>query len=335
MMANHDVKVTLLLHLLVVILCLLPRPSSAQLRQNYYANICPNVESIVRNAVTQKFRQTFVTVPATLRLFFHDCFVNGCDASVIVASTASNKAEKDHPDNLSLAGDGFDTVIKAKAAVDAVDQCRFKVSCADILAMATRDVISLAGGPSYAVELGRLDGLSSTEASVNGRLPQPTFKLNQLTSLFASNGISQTDMIALSGAHTLGFSHCSRFANRIYDYGGRNGAVDPSLNRTYATQLQGMCPRNVDPNVAVNMDPITPRIFDNQYYLNLQQGMGLFTSDQVLRDDKRSRPIVDSWAASSDAFNSAFVASMTRLGRVGVKTSPSQGNIRRDCAVFN
>lgn len=67
----------------------------------------------------------------------------GCDASVIVASTGSNTAEKDHPDNLSLAGDGFDTVIKAKAAVDAIPSCRNKVSCADILAMATRDVIAL------------------------------------------------------------------------------------------------------------------------------------------------------------------------------------------------
>lgn len=69
--------------------------------------------------------------------------LQGCDASVLVASTGNNKAEKDHPDNLSLAGDGFDTVIKAKAAVDAVPLCRNKVSCADILAMATRDVIAL------------------------------------------------------------------------------------------------------------------------------------------------------------------------------------------------
>lgn len=71
------------------------------------------------------------------------CYVKGCDASVLVASTGNNQAEKDHPDNLSLAGDGFDTVIKAKAAVDAVPQCRNKVSCADILALATRDVIVL------------------------------------------------------------------------------------------------------------------------------------------------------------------------------------------------
>lgn len=61
----------------------------------------------------------------------------------MIASTDNNKAEKDHEDNLSLAGDGFDTVIKAKEALDAVANCRNKVSCADILTMATRDVVNL------------------------------------------------------------------------------------------------------------------------------------------------------------------------------------------------
>ena len=43
----------------------------------------------------------------------------------------------------SLAGYGFDTVIRAKAAVDAAPPCTNRVSCADIVAMATRDVIAL------------------------------------------------------------------------------------------------------------------------------------------------------------------------------------------------
>ncbi|KAL0381827.1 UNVERIFIED_CONTAM: Peroxidase 55 [Sesamum angustifolium] len=91
-----------------------------QLIENFYSSSCPNVESIVRQVVLTKINQTFVTVPATLRLFFHDCFVEGCDASVVIASP-NNDAEKDAPDNLSLAGDGFDTVVKAKQAVEA--QC--------------------------------------------------------------------------------------------------------------------------------------------------------------------------------------------------------------------
>lgn len=66
--------------------------------------------------------------------------MQGCDASILLAN---NKAEKDHPDDITLAGDGFDTVIKAKAAVDRDSRCRNKVSCADILALATRDVVNL------------------------------------------------------------------------------------------------------------------------------------------------------------------------------------------------
>lgn len=136
-----------------------------------------------------------------------------------------------------------------------------------------------------------------------------------------------------AAAHTVGFSHCSRFANRIYNFSPQN-PIDPTLNKTYASQLQAMCPENVDPNIAVNMDPITPIIFDNQYYKNLQQGMGLFTSDQSLFTVSISRPTVDSWAQSSSAFKKAFVSAITKLGRVGVKTG-SNGNIRLDCATFN
>ncbi|XP_010531296.1 PREDICTED: peroxidase 50 [Tarenaya hassleriana] len=330
---GRGINLVLVMLCMYMSLCLLPDTASAQLRRNFYANSCPNVEQIVRNVVQQKIQQTFVTIPATLRLFFHDCFVNGCDASVMIASTGNNKAEKDHPDNLSLAGDGFDTVIKAKQAVDAFPSCRNKVSCADILAIATRDVVLLAGGPRYEVELGRLDGLSSTAASVGGKLPQPTDDLNKLSSLFAKNGLSLTDMIALSGAHTLGFAHCTKVFNRIYSF-SRTSPVDPTLNKAYVAQLQAACPRNVDPRVAINMDPTTPRQFDNVYYKNLQQGKGLFTSDQVLFTDPRSKSTVNQWASNGQLFNQAFTNAMIKLGRVGVKTGRN-GNIRRDCGAFN
>lgn len=56
-------------------------------------------------------------------------------------ASASGDAEKDAEDNLSLAGDGFDTVVKAKQAVEA--QCPGIVSCADVLAIAARDVVVL------------------------------------------------------------------------------------------------------------------------------------------------------------------------------------------------
>ncbi|KAG8372363.1 hypothetical protein BUALT_Bualt12G0058500 [Buddleja alternifolia] len=298
MMRNQTA--TIFLSLLACIVCL-SITANAQLRTNFYSTTCPNVESLVRAAVQAKFRQTFVTAPATLRLFFHDCFVRGCDASIMLSSP-TGQAEKDHPDNLSLAGDGFDTVVRAKAAVDSNPQCRNKVSCADILALATRDVVNLAGGTFYPVELGRRDGRISSMASVQRRLP---------------------------GAHTLGFSHCSRFANRVYNFSPRS-RTDPTLNPQYAMQLRQMCPINVDPRIAIDMDPTTPRTFDNAYFRNLQTGRGLFTSDQILFTDSRSRGIVNQFAASNTAFNQAFAEAMTKLGRVGVLTG-NQGEIRVDC----
>ncbi|KAG4949305.1 hypothetical protein JHK82_042512 [Glycine max] len=316
----------------LLLLIVSTQTSSAQLTRGFYLNTCPNVEQLVRSAVEQKFQQTFVTAPATLRLFFHDCFVRGCDASILLASP-NNKAEKDHPDDISLAGDGFDTVAKAKAAVDSDPQCRNKVSCADILALATRDVINLAGGPFYKVELGRRDGRISTIASVQRQLPHPDFNLDKLNSMFSFHGLTQTDMIALSGAHTIGFSHCNHFSRRIYNFSPKK-LIDPTLNLHYAFQLRQSCPLRVDSRIAINMDPVTPQKFDNQYFKNLQQGMGLFTSDQVLATDERSRGTINLFASNEQAFYNAFIEAITKMGRIGVKTG-RQGEIRFDCSRVN
>ncbi|KAI3713284.1 hypothetical protein L1987_71858 [Smallanthus sonchifolius] len=315
---------------LITVVMVLTGNGNGQLVENFYASTCPMVELVVKQAVDTKVSQTFTTIPATLRLFFHDCFVEGCDASVIIASP-NGDAEKDASDNLSLAGDGFDTVIKAKQAVESV--CPGVVSCADVLAIVARDVVVAAGGPLFNVQLGRRDGLISQASRVAGNLPLPTFNTNQLNTMFSRHNLTELDMIALSGAHTLGFSHCNRFANRLYSFSS-SSKVDPSLNPTYAQQLMDACPQNVDPNIAINMDPETPTTFDNVYYQNLVAGKGLFTSDQVLFTDPSSRSTVNNFANNLGDFNQAFITAMRKLGQTGVKTG-NQGEIRRDCTSFN
>ncbi|PKA63805.1 Peroxidase 55 [Apostasia shenzhenica] len=345
----------------MMVLVVMVKGGEAQLSQNFYKFRCPNVESIVRQAVTRKLRQTFVTVPATLRLFFHDCFVEvkglvfkprrsmtsalrpnfievlslqikqkGCDASVMIQSPSGN-AEKDAGDNLSLAGDGFDTIVKAKQAVEA--SCPGVVSCADVMAIAARDVVALSGGPSFPVELGRRDGRVSQRWRVAGNLPGPDFSFNLLAWIFRKHNMSVADMVALSGGHTVGFSHCSRFSKRLYNFTAIH-RVDPTMSPPYARQLMQECPRNVDPNIAVNMDQTTPNTFDNAYFKNLINGQGMFTSDQELFTNPMSRPIVANFASNEKSFFAAFGGAMIRLGRVGVKTG-NQGEIRRDCTQFN
>ncbi|KAL1314627.1 hypothetical protein HN51_041440 [Arachis hypogaea] len=323
-------KISLLIGVVMVASMIMSKGCEGQLVENFYSSSCPNVESIVREAVTNKFTQTLTTGQATLRLFLHDCFVQGCDASVMISS-ANGDAEKDHSENLSLPGDGFDTVIKAKQAVEA--SCPAVVSCADILALATRDVISFLGGPSFNVELGRKDGLISKSSNVEGNLPKSSFNLKQLNTMFSNHNLTQTDMIALSGAHTIGFSHCNEFSNRLYSFSA-SSPLDPTLDSNYAEQLKTQCPQNPDPQVVVALDPDSSSSFDNKYYRNLVAGKGLLRSDQVLYTDPASRSTVAEFANNADAFNEAFVAAMRKLGRVGVKIG-KEGEVRRDCTKFN
>ncbi|CAN6215796.1 unnamed protein product [Urochloa humidicola] len=317
---------------LVAVASAMAASAAAQLSQSYYASTCPNVETLVRGAVTQKLQETFNAAPGTLRLFFHDCFVRGCDASVLLSGPDDEHSAG--PDT-TLSPDALDLITRAKAAVDADSQCAYKVSCADILALAARDVVSQTGGPYYQVELGRLDGKVGTRAVVKHSLPGAGFDLNQLNKLFAANGLTQTDMIALSGGHTIGVTHCDKFVRRLYPFkGSSRGGAGPPMNLSFLRQMRQTCPLNYTPSAFAMLDAVTPRKFDNGYYQTLQQMKGLLASDQVLFADRRSRATVNYFAANQTAFFDAFVAAMAKLGRIGVKTG-SDGEIRRVCTKVN
>jgi hypothetical protein len=111
----------------------------------------------VSDTVAAKQHASPSTATGTLRLFFHDCFVNGCDALVLVSPLSSSGAapERAVQINLSLPRDAFDAVGRAKAALEAA--CPGVVSCADALALATSDLVATLGGPRFLVALGRRD----------------------------------------------------------------------------------------------------------------------------------------------------------------------------------
>ncbi|KAI3913554.1 hypothetical protein MKX01_022135 [Papaver californicum] len=259
----------------------------------------------LHNVVSQKLLEAPTTAAGALRLFFHDCFVEGCDASVLIASSSTNKAERDAEINLSLPGDGFDVFFRAKRALEL--QCPGIVSCADVMAIATRDLVNLVGGPRWEVHKGRRDGLYSKASSVGNNLPQMNQTITQLINLFESKGLTVLDMVALSGAHTIGLSHCKEYMSRIYSY-NKTFDIDPSMNKDYAQTLRRPCPNNhnLDPNV----------------------------TDQKLFTDSFTRRYVLSMAKDEQFFFSNFVAAMIKLASIGVKVG-TDGEVRRDCGFVN
>lgn len=76
-----------------------------------------------------------------------DFVFKGCDASVLLESKGKNKSEKDGPANISL--HAFYVIDNAKKAVEA--ECPGVVSCADILALAARDAVTLVSHIHYSL----------------------------------------------------------------------------------------------------------------------------------------------------------------------------------------
>ncbi|XP_073000772.1 peroxidase 5-like [Typha latifolia] len=315
---------------IVLFLCLGVIRLEAQLKVGFYDSICPSAEKIVKEEVSKAVRVNVGLAAGLLRMHFHDCFVRGCDASVLIDSTGNNTAEKDSPPNSSLRG--FDVVDNAKSRLEKA--CQGIVSCADILAFAARDSIVLTGAVSYQVPAGRRDGRASMASEALGNLPPPFANLDTLTQMFAKKGLTQDEMVTLSGAHTIGVSHCSTFSSRLY---GFNSSVsqDPSLDSSFATNLTKQCPQGKsNASLAVPMDPISPNLFDTSYYRNLLVNRGLLTSDQTLMSSDTTAALVKQKADNSSMFLINFGAAMVNMGQIQVLTG-SNGEVRRNCRVIN
>ncbi|XP_020211740.1 peroxidase 3 [Cajanus cajan] len=322
-------NIRILLVTCVALLCFLGVCQGGNLRKKFYQDSCPQAEDIIKNK-TQQHVSANPDLPAKLlRMHFHDCFVRGCDGSVLLNSTANNTAEKDAIPNLTLAG--FDVIDDIKSAVEA--KCPKTVSCADILTLATRDAVSVQfNKPMWEVLTGRRDCTVSKSSEALANIPAPFFNFTQLKQSFASKGLTLHDLVVLSGAHTIGIGHCNAFSSRLYNFTGK-GDQDPSLNSTYAAFLKTKCQSLSDTTTTVEMDPGSSKTFDNDYYPNLLQKKGLFQSDAALLTQDQSAGIAAELVDEAKFFTE-FAQSMKRLGAIEVLTG-SAGEIRNKCSVVN
>nr|XP_043622952.1 peroxidase 43-like [Erigeron canadensis] len=321
-------RLLLLLVVMVMMIVLFDEFTEAQVLQvGFYNKVCPNAEAVVANIVRDAAKSDSRLPAILLRLHFHDCFVEGCDGSILVDNVAA--PEKGAFGHQGV--QGFDIIENAKAKLESM--CPGIVSCADIVAMAARDAVAISHGPVYQIETGRKDGLVS-DIKLADRMPDVKESIQSLKQRFIEKGLNERDLVLLSAAHTIGTTACFFMEDRLYNFAS-SGRPDPSINPGFLPELTSACPKNGDVNVRLPMDRGSGETFDKQILQNVRSGFAVLQSDAQLMADPTTRGIVNSYfGAFGPSFEADFVNSMVRMGRIGIKTS-SNGNIRRVCKALN
>lgn len=251
----------------------------------------------------------------------HIVLVQGCDGSVLLNHTvaAGTNTEREGPPNKDSLR-GFDVIDAAKEATKAACGGRNVVSCADILALAARDASDILSGGriKFAMPTGRFDGRESFARETN-QLPGPDSTLEDLVRMFKDQGLSEADVVTLSGAHSIGRARCLFFKHRLKE-----------MDSKYADKLDADC--NSNDTTRVNQDPFSPETLDNQYYKNIDKFV-LFKSDAVLLSSETTKKQVEANAANATKFEADFAAAMVRMGNIGVQTTQVAGltEIREVC----
>lgn len=305
---------------------------SSGLFPQFYQLSCPQVDDIVMSVLQRAIAQGPRVAAALLRLHFHDCFVQGCDASVLLDDSATIASEKKSgPNRNSLRG--FEVIDEIKAELE--KHCPQTVSCADIVALAARGSTVMSGGPSWELPLGRRDSKSASLSSSNTNIPPPNSTLQNLVSMFKRQGLNEVDLVALSGGHTIGVARCVTFKQRLYNQNGNN-QPDVTLEKAYYLGLKSVCPKSGGDNNISPLDFGSPSRFDNIYFKLLIWGRGLLNSDEVLLTGNvgTTMELVKKYAEDEKLFFKQFAKSMIKMGNISPLIG-SHGEVRKNCRRVN
>merc|ERR1712183_339962 len=189
-----------------------------------------------------------------------------------------------------------------KKAIDWCEEVKSrhpKITYADLYQLAGVVAVEVTGGPTIDFVPGRRDSIVSPK---EGRLPDAKQGAPHLRDIFYRMGLSDKDIVALSGGHTLGRAHAER-----------SGFDGPWTKE--------------------------PLKFDNSYFVELlkgeSEGLLQLPTDKALLDDPEFRPYVELYAKDEDAFFRDYAESHKKLSELGF-TPRSSGSkvIAKDSTVL-
>ncbi|OAG09942.1 heme peroxidase [Paraphaeosphaeria sporulosa] len=128
---------------------------------------------------------------AAIRLAFHDCFPGSCDGSIINANECTERVENTQMVRIcGTLGEKAD-----EYGLGTADVIQFAADAPAI------GLASCSGGPVISFYSGRPDSFLPTPL---GMMPNATTDARTMVDLFAQHNFSKTELVALTGAHTIG-----------------------------------------------------------------------------------------------------------------------------------
>jgi len=232
---------------------------------------------------------------------------------------------------------------KAKAYLDKIAEKYPDISWADLIQMASALAIEMAGGPKISMKYGRVAvpspegcvGATSREGFAgNAGLPdaKPPFGCGATTpsehlrNVFTKKmGFTDQEIVAISGAHTIGRAFKERSGTCPFGYGEQ--AASKYTGSSCIARADGAPGCGMVGGCPWTKNWLT---FDNSYYTEYKtaeqdDNLLWFPTDEALHKDPLFKPTFDLYAKDQAAFFRDYAAAHKKLSELGAKFDPPQG----------
>ncbi|XP_073285977.1 probable L-ascorbate peroxidase 6, chloroplastic/mitochondrial isoform X1 [Primulina huaijiensis] len=184
------------------------------------------------------------------------------------------------------------------------------VTYADLFQLASATAIEDAGGPKIPMKYGRVDVTEPEQCPEEGRLPDagPPSPATHIRDVFSRMGLSDKEIVALSGAHTLGRSRPERSGwGKPETKYTKDGPGAPGGQSWTAQWLK----------------------FDNSYFKDIKEkkdeDLLVLPTDAVLFEDPSFKEYAEKYAENQDAFFKDYAEAHAKLSSLGSKFEPPEG----------
>ncbi|KAF3787339.1 L-ascorbate peroxidase T [Nymphaea thermarum] len=184
------------------------------------------------------------------------------------------------------------------------------VTYADLFQLASATAIEEAGGPKIPMKYGRVDVTGPEQCPEEGRLPDagPPSPANHLREVFYRMGLDDKEIVALSGAHTLGRSRPERSGwGKTETKYTKDGPGAPGGQSWTVEWLK----------------------FDNFYFKDIKEkrdeDLLVLPTDAALFEDPGFKGYAEKYAVDQDAFFKDYAEAHTKLSNLGAKFGPPEG----------